>query len=139
MAQKPETRLQKKIQTFLQDKYPDMFIMKVHGSAYQRSGIPDLLISLWGHFVALEVKMPGKIATPLQIQTIMALRKSGATAGVVTTVEEADGYIRRAIDSWGGSETGEPKQRHSALLDDKARIQAAFVCWQNWLEHPLDS
>ena len=70
-------------------KYP--FVYKTHGSAYQRSGIPDItLVARGGRYVGLEVKRPqvGRL-TAIQAATLNAINRGGGYATVVTSVDEA--------------------------------------------------
>lgn len=73
------------------------WVMKVAGGAFQRPGIPDLLCVKRGRAVFLEVKQPGKKATPLQAHVIQELRSvGGAVAEVVTSRAEAE----EILDKW---------------------------------------
>lgn len=89
MSQKPETALTKKIKDSVAKEYPGSFLFKVHGSAFQMAGIPDLVGSIEGRFVALEVKVPGNKLTDLQAATLDRLRKAGALAAKVESPKEA--------------------------------------------------
>jgi hypothetical protein len=65
------------------------FWVKIHGGPFQAAGLPDLYglvsyITFW-----IEVKRGRGKATALQLKTILDLRKAGAVADVVTSVEEA--------------------------------------------------
>lgn len=75
------------------------WVMKTHGSAYQRSGIPDLLAIApkTGRLVGIEVKRPrlGK-ATELQLRQIDRINAAGGVAGIATCAEEALALVRRA-------------------------------------------
>ena len=65
--------------------------MKVHGSAVQRAGTPDIIGCFDGRFVGLEVKKPTTRSTVTAIQrsTIEDLLGAGAIATVVTSEDEA--------------------------------------------------
>jgi hypothetical protein len=67
-------------------------IIKVHVTAYMRTGEPDLLGCLppSGRTVALEVKQPGKKATPVQQMRLMMWEKAGAITGTVHSADEAE-------------------------------------------------
>lgn len=65
------------------------FVVKLHGGAMQRAGLPDLLVVYAGRTLWLEVKQPGGRPTPLQAATIDAIRAAGGAAYVVTSVAEA--------------------------------------------------
>lgn len=95
MAKQPESRLQKRIQQELVNRYPGIHIFKVHGGPFMPAGIPDLLASFLGRYIALEVKLPRSSSKPseIQLKTIERIRKSGGVAGVVRSVEEACWYV----------------------------------------------
>lgn len=71
---------------------------KIAGGPGQ-SGLPDLLAAYRGHFIGLEVKMPGRerTLTDLQAATLKAMKRGGAIALMVTTVQQVD-RIMDAID-----------------------------------------
>jgi len=50
------------------------FWFKVHGSAYQTTGIPDIIGCYRGRFVAFEVKLPEKLDTLSPRQRLMLQR-----------------------------------------------------------------
>jgi hypothetical protein len=65
--------------------------MKVAGGAFQRAGIPDLLLIKSGRAVFLEVKQPGKKPTPLQTQVMNEISQvGGACTACVTSRDEAE-------------------------------------------------
>ena len=89
-------------------KYP--FVYKTHGSAYQRTGIPDItLIGKNGRFIGLEVKRP-KLGRLTAIQALMlnAINKGGGFGAVVTSLEEAQAAILAAENSEKGKEYRAP-------------------------------
>ena len=69
--------------------------LKVHGSHFQRAGIPDLLVCYRGRFLAFELKHPtdGSGPTELQKRELLSLERAGAVAAVVRSVEEMDIYL----------------------------------------------
>lgn len=74
---------------------PRSFFFKVHGGPYQLIGLPDIIGCLDGHFVAIEVKQPGKEPTKIQATVLKQLAAAGATVGVATSIEEAQAIIAR--------------------------------------------
>ena len=84
---KPETSLVRKIMTRLGAE--GGWWMKVHGSIFQASGIPDIIGCYKGRFVGIEVKMPGNVPTKLQLHNIGLLKEAGANVGVAYSVEQA--------------------------------------------------
>lgn len=102
----PEALLVERIRRALDETYPGIWTIKVHGGPYQTAGVPDLLNVLDGHLIAMEVKAQrlGESrehalarVTPRQQATIDALNRAGATAGVVLSVEEAISLVSQAI------------------------------------------
>lgn len=85
----PETRLRKKIVIAIVKKYPKIYIRKIHGNQFQNIGIPDLLGCLHRIFFGIEIKVPGKKATPAQRLEISKIRDAGGVSGVATSIEEA--------------------------------------------------
>lgn len=75
------------------------WVMKTHGSAYQRSGVPDLLAIApkTGRLVGIEVKRPrlGR-PTELQLRQIDRINAAGGVAGIATCAEEALALVQRA-------------------------------------------
>lgn len=100
-----EAGLVKRIVAAIEREWPSAWIFKTHGGPMQRAGVPDLLVSVGGRLVALEVKhrKPGESVkrmgarvTVRQQAEIQRLRDSGATVSVVWTVEQALGVTRSA-------------------------------------------
>lgn len=100
MAKGPETRLQSRIRKALTQRFPDIFLFKVHGGRFQSAGIPDLLGCIRGHMIGLEVKVPGREnrATALQLQQIDKMNKAGAYATIVTSVEQAVQFVESILE-----------------------------------------
>lgn len=102
MAQKAETRLVNKIRDAMKERYgPAWKGMKIHGSAMQETGLPDIIGCLDGRFLALEVKMPGEQPSDIQAFRLAEFSRAGATAAVVYSVEQAlelaDGVLRSTV------------------------------------------
>lgn len=66
-----------------------VYVIKMHGSAYQVPGLPDLWCVVDGRLVCLEVKQPGQNPTVRQVYEMGRLRAAGAVVAVVTSVDEA--------------------------------------------------
>ena len=90
MSEQPETRIQKAIVKHL--KKLGGHARKVHGSAYS-AGEPDIDACIAGRSVKLEVKVPGKKPTPLQLAVLRKWQKAGALAGWVTSLEDVDDLL----------------------------------------------
>lgn len=74
------------------------YAVKIHGAAYQTSGLPDIIaIDRKGRFVGLEVKRPaiGKV-TELQRRTLEEINLHGGYAVVVRSVEDAQKAMERS-------------------------------------------
>lgn len=104
----PETRLRLKIQKGLQSEYPGSYWRKIHGNQFQNRGIPDLLGSVLGVFIALEIKRPrGKGATAIQKFEIHQIRKSYGYAWVVRDLKTALKAVELALkgteERWHGT------------------------------------
>jgi len=73
------------------------WVLKVHGGGYQRPGVADVLGVYEGVPLALECKRPGQKPTPLQERDMVAFRRAGGRAEVITAAEQVDGILA-AID-----------------------------------------
>lgn len=94
-----EKELAKRIDRWL-ERQPTCWVLNVHGSAYQRPGVPDRLISWQGHFVAIEIKRPdGPGPSPIQRHELERLRGAGALAIVARTLEDVTETLRVAGQS----------------------------------------
>lgn len=62
---------------------------KIHGSPYQRAGLPDVDCVYRGRAVKLEVKRPGERPTRVQLRVLGELQAAGAVTAVVTSDVEA--------------------------------------------------
>lgn len=90
MSEKPETRLQRQIKEALVERYgQNIWILKTHGSIYQKRGLPDFLIALYGRFCALEIKTPGKEPSLNQTGVAWEMRYAGIHVGWTDSVEGA--------------------------------------------------
>lgn len=62
---------------------------KVHGGAFQKSGVPDIIACINGRFVAIEVKRAkGGILSKLQEIQIKKIQDSQGIAGVARSIDE---------------------------------------------------
>lgn len=71
-------------------------VIKVHGSPYQQRGIADILVCYCGHFIALEVKRPGKERnlSAYQEAFLANVAEAGGASALVTSVTQAIKLIR---------------------------------------------
>lgn len=81
---------QTRIMQAIKAAYPDAFVRKISAGVYSEKGFPDVLVIIDGLYIGLEIKRPflGK-PTPLQLDTIEAIKRAGGTARVVCLPEEA--------------------------------------------------
>ena len=79
-----EQKVQKRILAFLDEigAYP------VKTITANRAGVPDVLVCVGGKFVGIEIKRPGKEATPLQLNHLQRIKEAGGVAFVAHGVDE---------------------------------------------------
>lgn len=81
----------------LEEAFPDAFVMKMHGGSFQRSGIPDIYISIRSKSVWIEMKRPGADTTALQKAKLERLAKTGAFCGIAESPERAIEIVNEVI------------------------------------------
>jgi len=97
MPKQPESRLQREIRRTLEREFGG-FWFKTHGSEFQIAGLPDLIgVIPGGIFCGVEVKRPGKDATPQQLRIMKTIRREGGIAFVAKSPEMAINKMRRAL------------------------------------------
>lgn len=69
------------------------FAEKLHGGQFQRAGLPDIIICYGGRFIAVEVKRPGRKATPLQQHVLDEIADAGGVAIVATCWDDVAGAM----------------------------------------------
>ena len=72
---------------------------KLHGGPHGHAGAPDIIGAYKGRFLALEVKRPGKDASPLQKSELRGWEKAGAIAGKVESVQDVKNLIEKGEQS----------------------------------------
>src|SRR3989304_5497081 len=93
MTQKPETALTKKILTRL--KQEGGFWVKIHGGAYQVTGLPDIIGCFKGRFYGFEVKVSERSEpTPRQALILALVKRAGGVSRVIRGPTEAIQAIR---------------------------------------------
>src|SRR6185436_10466167 len=99
MAKKAESRLQQRIQKALRKEVGGKWF-KVHGSAFQEAGQPDIIGTVDGLFFGFEVKLPftGK-PSAIQLQTLADYRDAGAVACIVETPSQAVALVKAAQEA----------------------------------------
>lgn len=73
-------------------------VMKIHGSATQAAGQPDLLGCVRGRMIAVELKQPSKRPTPLQFRRLRSWAAAGALAGWARTEVDLDRLLAHLDD-----------------------------------------
>lgn len=89
----PEARIGHAIRKALEAR--GAFVFKVHGSDMMRAGLPDLIVCHNGQFVGLEVKTPTGRVSAVQVRVMQLIRRSGGTAEVVRSVDDALAVLRK--------------------------------------------
>ncbi len=80
MAATPEKRVKDKVVGVLKDEGAYYFFPATHG--YGRSGVPDIVACVNGHFLAIECKAGKNKPTALQVREIENIRLVGGVAVV---------------------------------------------------------
>jgi len=88
-----ESQLQAKIIQLLKSR--GIWTVKFHAGPKTTTGVPDIICCHRGHFMALEVKLPGNNPTPIQIHQQTKIRQNGGTSEVVTSVDDVIEILRR--------------------------------------------
>jgi hypothetical protein len=89
----PETKLKNSIRKYLDSLGRDLWHFKVHGSGYQKAGVPDNVGCYLGHFFAIEAKAPGEVTTKKQDRELMLIRQAGGFTRVVWSLKEAQDFM----------------------------------------------
>jgi len=82
----------------LEKLFPEAFVMKMHGGSYQRSGLPDLYISIYGKSIWIEMKRPGADTTALQKAKLERLAATGAFCGTAESSERAIEIVNKVVN-----------------------------------------
>ncbi len=93
MARTPEGKVKDNVTKALREEGVYYFFPATHG--YGRSGVPDLVACVSGHFLGIECKAGKNKPTALQIREIEGIRASGGVAIVVN--EENWDSVRELI------------------------------------------
>lgn len=79
MAQ--EKNFENKIKTWLKDH--DCYFVKFFANRMTKTGVPDILASVNGYFVGIEVKAQNGRPSELQLYNVRKIRESGGFAYIV--------------------------------------------------------
>jgi len=85
-----EQAIQNRIMTYL--KKLGAYSLKVISAG--KNGVPDIIVSLDGRFVGIEVKRPGEQPTALQSYNIEQIRKSGGVAFVADSIQSVKEQLK---------------------------------------------
>ena len=100
-----ERNLQSKILGKL-NKIPQVWAVKYPGGTFGKNGTPDILLSVNGIFMALEVKTPKGKESLIQQHTRNQILKSGGISKIVRSVEDAVAAVENVLmmERWNDSE-----------------------------------
>lgn len=71
-----EKDFEKKVKKFLDSLGHEVWYFKHWARAYSKSGIPDIIACIAGHFVGIELKKEDGTPSPLQIRNIELIQAS---------------------------------------------------------------
>ena len=82
-----EKQVENQIKKWLEQH--NYWYFKVHGGAFQKTGVPDIIACVKGKFVAIEVKRSnGGIVSELQKAQIKKIKACGGVVGVARSLDE---------------------------------------------------
>ena len=93
-----ESEIQTKILRWA-EKISEVWIVKYPGGTYGRKGVPDLILSVKGRFLAIEVKKPGGKPSQIQLLEREKIRSTGSRSEIVESFVEAKLII---LEVWNG-------------------------------------
>ena len=93
-----EKQFENKVKKFLKDN--DIWYFKVWGGGFQKSGIPDLICCVNGHFVAIELKGSDGKPSELQKYNIRKINECNGT-GVILYPEQFKTFKLLILDLLG--------------------------------------
>lgn len=101
MAQKRESRRQRRIRKALEKEFPGSKWKKIHGGWFQDAGILDLIGCVQGLYFEFEVKEPDGELSVLQEERIVDITNAGGIAKEIITKEEAIKWVYVALRKAG--------------------------------------
>jgi hypothetical protein len=105
----PEGRIKRRLEAKLNQLHIDVWSYAPQAGPFGRSGVPDRLVLVRGHLVAIECKANAtKKPTRVQIATMNRMRLAGATVFLVyddDTIDVAVEYIRKRAGVGGGEDS----------------------------------
>lgn len=89
----PEKNVENQIKRYLDSL--GAYYLKVHGSAYQPAGTPDILACVRGRFIGIEVKRPsGGVVSELQKSKLKKIKKAGGVPIIARSVEDVSSMLK---------------------------------------------
>jgi Holliday junction resolvase len=73
------------------------FVVKIHGSAYQMAGLPDILAIKGGRAVWMEAKVPGNEPSKIQLHRMRELAAAGCPVAVVYSAADARHFLETVV------------------------------------------
>ncbi len=100
----PESKVKAKITKFLKELLnsgESIYWFTPIGSAFGRSGVPDIIVCCRGRFVGIEVKAPGKLnnVTPLQSRAHLDISLAGGKVFLTDDAEQFKEDFRKWMPS----------------------------------------
>lgn len=93
----PEEIVVQEIEKFIESQ--GYWYMKTHGDRFGKSGIPDIIVCVNGHFVSFEVKRhSGGVASPLQKYNEQKIKTNNGICEFITDSKVAID-IMKEVDS----------------------------------------
>ena len=81
-----EKNLKTSVKAMIKRSFPQAWCYKTNDRT--TSGIPDLIICMYGRFIAIELKTAKGKVSPIQDYTINAIKRAGGYAVVARTVAD---------------------------------------------------
>ena len=89
-----EKKVENKIKRYLDSL--GAYYLKVHGSAYQPAGTPDILACVNGRFIGIEVKKPsGGVVSDLQKLKLKQIENAGGVGIIARDVSDVSISLER--------------------------------------------
>lgn len=94
-----EKNFENRIKSFLKEN--NIWFVKFFANGFTKSGVPDLLCSIKGRFVGIEVKAEKGKPSPLQIYNKEQIEKSGGIAYILypKDFEQFKKDVKKILDS----------------------------------------
>ena len=71
------------------------YAIKIHGNAFQLSGLPDVLAIKEGRAAWIEVKVPGNAPSRIQEHRMRELAEAGCSVSVAYSAADARSFLER--------------------------------------------